>query len=278
MEKILKVVLADRDSMYLQKLKNSLERKGNISVVGITGNGATAFEMMNHYQADVLFMDILLSDKDGFWLLENIKNFYHKDCITMIVSAIDRDSVVRQAIALGADYYMAKPVQGDLLAERIYQLMGIEVDKSSSKSELISNTNIPNSNFITDSAEIPLKNLNSSVVNRESEIAILLSRMGIPASIKGYYFIRTAILMGLQDPSILSGITKGLYPDIGKLYETTGNKVERAIRHAVESGWKKNAQQVYFEIVGCYYESKPANGQFIATLVEYFRMQDMQSA
>lgn len=264
---MLKVVLADRDAMYLQKLKNSLERKGNISVVGMTGNGYTALDLIKQHNADVLIMDILLGEKDGFWLLENIESL-KLDCTSMIVSAIDGDTAVRKAISLGAEYYMAKPVQGDLLIERIYQLLGFDNKKSNN----VHTNNIASKQIVT------VEDASVDNRNRESEIAIILSRMGIPASIKGYFFIRTAVIMGLDDPNALNGITKGLYPDIGRLYETSGNKVERAIRHAVESGWKKNAPEVYFELVGCYYNDKPTNGQFIATLVEYFRMKDMKSA
>ena len=102
---------------------------------------------------------------------------------------------------------------------------------------------------------------------------VLLSRMGISASIKGYHFIRRAVIMAVEDEEMLVGITKGLYPDIAKQYKTSASKVERAIRHAIESAWKKNGPQVYFETAGYLPSEKPTNGQFIAALSEYFRLQ-----
>ena len=78
--------------------------------------------------------------------------------------------------------------------------------------------------------------------------------------------------MAVEDQEVLTGITKGLYPDIAKAYRTTSSKVERAIRHAIESAWKKNGQQVYFEVAGYLPVDKPTNGQFIAALSEYFRI------
>ena len=98
--------------------------------------------------------------------------------------------------------------------------------------------------------------------------------MGISASIKGYHFIRKAVMIAVENQDVLVGITKGLYPDIAKQYKTTASKVERAIRHAIESVWKKNGPQIYFEIAGYLPTEKPTNGQFIAALSEYFRIKE----
>ncbi|MFR5718120.1 MAG: sporulation initiation factor Spo0A C-terminal domain-containing protein [Anaerotignum faecicola] len=105
----------------------------------------------------------------------------------------------------------------------------------------------------------------------------MLSRMGISASIKGYHFIRKAVMMAVENQDVLVGITKGLYPDIAKQYKTTASKVERAIRHAIESVWKKNGPQIYFEIAGYLPTEKPTNGQFIAALSEYFRIRKKEN-
>lgn len=249
-----KVILADRDGFYLQRLKRCLERRGEMGVLGMTDSGPALLQMARDLQPDVILMDILLGERDGFWVLEQLKK-ENPNCVCILISAIDSDKLVRRAIALGAAYYMAKPIQGELLLERICQLMEQEtaVGVAAEKEE------------IAYTPEEPLRNL-------EGEISILLSRMGISASIKGYHFIRKAVLMAVEDPEVLVGITKGLYPDIAKQYKTTGSKVERAIRHAIESGWKKNAPQVYFEAAGFLPSEKPTNGQFIAVLSEYFRL------
>lgn len=250
-----KVILADRDGFYLQRLKRCLERKGDMQVLGMTDSGPALLEMAKEVQPDVILMDILLGDRDGFWVLENLKK-EGIHCICILISAIDSDKLVRQAIALGAEYYMAKPVQGELLLERIHQLVDHETVR---QPKVVQEEAVMEEN--------PFRNL-------EGEISVLLSRMGISASIKGYHFIRRAVIMAIEDEEVLVGITKGLYPDIAKMYKTTASKVERAIRHAIESAWKKNGQQVYFEVAGYLPAEKPTNGQMIAALSEYFRLQE----
>ena len=249
-----KVILADRDGFYLQRLKRCLERKGDMQVLGMTDSGPALLGMAKDLQPDVILMDILLGDRDGFWVLENLKK-EGIACICIMISAIDSDKMVRQAITLGAEYYMAKPIQGELLLERIHQLMDHEAvyQPKAGREETVMEEN-------------PFRNL-------EGEISVLLSRMGISASIKGYHFIRRAVIMAVEDEEVVGGITKGLYPDIARMYKTSASKVERAIRHAIESAWKKNGSQVYFEIAGYLPAEKPTNGQFIAALSEYFRLQ-----
>lgn len=254
----LKVVLADRDGFYLQKLKRCLERKGDMTVVGMTDSGSAVLEMVRKLNADIVLLDILLGDRDGFWVLESLKKL-GSDCICIMISAMDSDKMVRRAIGFGADYYMAKPIQGELLLERIHQMIeGEKRDKYE-----------PSMNL---SEEKSVYVIEGSYQNLEADISATLSKMGISASIKGYHFIRRAILMAVDNEEVLIGITKGLYPDIGKLFKTSASKVERAIRHAIESAWKKNGQQVYFEVVGYLTMDKPTNGQFIAALTEYFRI------
>lgn len=251
-----KVILADRDGFYLQRLKRCLERKGDMTVAGMTDSGPVLLDMAKKYKPDVILMDILLGERDGFWVLESLKK-EGIDCICILISAIDSDKLVRRAITLGAEYYMAKPIQGELLMERIYQLLEQENGSSVPETKTEESTEV---------IENPFRNL-------EGEISVLLSRMGISASIKGYHFIRKAVLMAVEDQDVLVGITKGLYPDIAKQYKTTASKVERAIRHAIESAWKKNGPQIYFEVAGYLPAEKPTNGQFIAALSEFFRIQ-----
>lgn len=255
----IRVVIADRDMYYLQKLKLCLERKGDMTVIGMTDNGPAAFSLIAKTRPDVVLLDAILGEKDGVWVLENMKQ-QQITCVSIMISAIDSDTVVRRAMAMGADYYMAKPIQGDLLLERIRQLTEQHMPYQKTEKILLAPQQTQ-----TQPRETEL--------SLEAEISAVLSRMGVPASIKGYHFIRQAVLMAVKDREIMVGITKGLYPDIAKMYHTTASKVERAIRHAVESAWKKNGRQVYFEISGYMMEEKPTNGQFIAILAEHFRMQ-----
>lgn len=252
----IRVILADRDGFYLQRLKRCLERRGEMTVLGMTDSGPELLEMAKEIEPDVVLMDVLLGDRDGFWVLERLQKMgIH--CVCVMISAIDSDKLVRKAIALGADYYMAKPIQGELLLERIHQLLDQDESRSAAPAE---------------PGEFPVNPMENPFQNLEAEISVLLSRMGMSASIKGYRFIREAVMMAVEESDVLMGITKGLYPDIARAYKTTASKVERAIRHAIESAWKKNGPQVYFETAGYLPAEKPTNGQFIAALSEYFRM------
>lgn len=311
-ERKIKIVLADRDTLYLTKLKRALERKGDMEVVGVTSDGVEATEMAHNLKADVVILDILLGSKDGIWVLEQFKE-KKVPSLNIVVSAMDTDSLVRKTIALGADYYMAKPIQGDLLVDRIYQLLGMKTirekydietrqpniltvkpnkekttptplqPESTSKLVATSHKNevqkeVSTSRIHTLKNSFGIRNDFDGEKKLEFEISSVLGRMGIPASIRGYHFLRSAIMMAVEKPELLSGITKGLYPDVGKEYKTTGSKVERAIRHAIESAWKKNGRAIYFEVSGCFFSEKPTNGQFIADMTEYFKMITQQTA
>lgn len=257
--KKIRVVIADRDLFYSQKLKLCLERKGDMAVVGVTDNGPEALRMIVQTKPDVVLLDALLGECDGVWVLENIKQ-RQINCVSIMISAIDNDTIVRQAISMGAAYYMVKPIQGDLLLERIHQMIHNPVPYEGRQKNLV--------DMVTQTSQEPYKG-----TSLEAEISSLISRMGIPASIKGYHFIRQAVALAVKDSEVMIGITKGLYPDIAKMYHTTASKVERAIRHAIENAWKKNGKNVYFELSGYSMEEKPTNGQFIAILAEHFRLQ-----
>ncbi len=257
-EKKIRVVLADRDGFYLQRLKTSLERRNRygvtVEVVGTSDSGMHTVELVCMQKPDVLVMDVLLGERDGFWVLEELTKREMKP-LCIMVSAISTEQTVRQAMELGAGYFMAKPMQGELLVQRISQFFDQEHSFSPKKEE-------------TETIYIQESNAD----RLEADISAMLSRMGMSASIKGYHYIRRAVLMAVEDESVLVGITKGLYPDIAKMYRTSSSKVERAIRHAIDSAWKKNGQQVYFEAAGFLAVQKPTNGQFIAALSEYFRL------
>lgn len=243
----------------MKRMKLCLERKRNFEVVGMADNGDTALALSATLKPDVLLLDVLLSGKDGLWVLEQLHQRGQDNLIRIVISALNNDRVVGKSMALGADYFMAKPIQGDILLERLDGLTR-KIPESSPWEE---------KETIQKEMPSPLSLEHGSF---EATISTILNRMGISASIKGYHYIRKAILMAIEDEEVLIGITKGLYPDIAKIYRTTASKVERAIRHAIECCWKKNGKDVFFELSGYYTNEKPTNGQFIASLSEYFRL------
>jgi len=258
-EEKVRILLADKDTIYMKRMKHCLERKKNFQVVGMADTGDATISLLSSTKPDILLLDILLSGKDGLWVLEQLHQRGQHGIISIVISAMNNDRVVSESMAFGADYFMAKPIQGDVLLDRLESLTSNHVEPS----------------HLEDPPTYPINSSSPISLEKDSYeacISKILNRMGISASIKGYHYIRKAILMAMENEEVLIGITKGLYPDIAKVYTTTASKVERAIRHAIECCWKKNGKDVFFELSGYYSNDKPTNGQFIASLSEYFRL------
>lgn len=267
------VVLIDKDQTYLQKLKSYLERKGKISVKGLTDDGVKGLEYIKTNKIDIILIDILLANKDGFWLLEQLEK-NRINAVVIVMSAMNGDSIVRRTMTLGVDYFMAKPIQGDLLIERMYQLIGF--DNNFEKEQSIRNNYLDNDiyNSIIESS-------NKKEFHKEDlELRITrdLNRMGVSAGIRGFHYIRCAIIKVIEEPEMINAVTKCLYPEVGREYKSTSSRVERAIRHAISSSWEKNGCEVYREMLGCEPSKRPTNSQFIATLADYFSRNTMKIA
>lgn len=260
----IKVLIADDDTLFLKKLNDYISEQKDMQVVALARNGEDAVQMMMDEKPDIALIDLIMPLKDGFGVLEDMKSKNIKtSCI--LISAISLDSTAVKALALGAKYFVIKPYRTEFLAERIRQIY----EETRLNMNEISNFSycdfVPLQNPILEEKEMETP---------EHRVSQLLNKMGISASVKGYYYLRSAILMVLDDQEAIIGITKRMYPDVAKEYNTTASKVERAIRHAIESAWKRGAGKIYSEIVGIKNEAKPTNGQFIAAIGEYLRLND----
>ncbi len=259
------ILLADNDVDYMKNIKERLEENISVQVIGMVNNGEKALQEAEEKRPDMILMDILLGERDGLWVLEELnKKRIGSTCI--ILSAIGTDGVVRQAMDLGAMYYMTKPIESNILLERIVQVFTARKEVAAIKEK----ANMTQKYFQKGVDKIYEEQRINELKNMISK---LLNRMGITASIKGYHFIRTGVVMVIENKEAILSVTKGLYPDIAKEYNTTAEKVERAIRHAIETAWKRAGKEIFYELAGYYMVSKPTNSQFIATMSEYFRMQ-----
>ncbi len=250
------ILLADSDVNYMRKMKEDLEKNIAVKVIGMVDNGEKALEKLEKEKPDMVLMDILLEEKDGLWLLGEL-NRKRINSVCFILSAIGADNIVRQAMSLGALYYMAKPVESDVLSERIMQIFAIsqEIELEKEKTAL-------------QRQEEQKRNELENVISK------LLNSMSITASIKGYHFIREGVVMVVENKGAILSMTKGLYPDIAKKYNTTAGKVERAMRHAIETAWKRTGKEVFSEMAGYCPVAKPTNSQFIAIMSEYIRVRN----
>ncbi len=240
-----KICLIDNSENFRSNLENFLKVK--YDVVLSTNDGKLAFESIGKNKIDLVIMDVVIQEYDGFEFLEKLNslNNFERPKV-LIISSLNGEDFAQKAIDLGADYYMVKPVDNSVVVKRV--------------GEIIEGGN---SNVYTfKSAK------NKSLDEKISNIFI---SVGIPAHIKGYQFLREAIKMAIDDPDIINSITKQLYPSIAGRFSTSASKVERAIRHAIEVAWNRGKIENINSIFGIkIYNSneKPTNSEFIALVAD----------
>ena len=214
---------------------------------------------------DILILDLIMPHMDGFGVLEALNSAELKKYPRVIIaSAIGQDSMIQKSMALGAQYYLVKPVNLSLLVKRINQLSdalygGIQGDES--------NSNLRKSLVMKE-----------SLLNNDLEIDItnLIHEVGVPAHIKGYQYLRDAITLVVNNMDYLSAVTKELYPAIAKMNNTTPSRVERAIRHAIEIAWNRGKLETLDSLFGYTVKTdkgKPTNSEFIAIIADKLRLE-----
>ena len=246
----IKVLLVDDNVDLRRSIREMLTAQEGICVAGECGNGQEALDFLSRAHADVVLLDIIMPQMDGYTFMEELsaRGGEHLPQI-IVLSALGRDDFIMRAVDLGARYYMIKPVENSVLISRIRDVCGRGVAVSES--------------------------LRINAVNRtptlDEKLAGLFLTIGIPAHIKGYQYLREAVKMVIENPDVINRITKELYPGIGRRFATTASKVERAIRHAIEVAWSRGRIDTLNRAFGCKVatrEDKPTNGEFIAMIAD----------
>ncbi|MDR1940054.1 MAG: sporulation transcription factor Spo0A [Clostridiales bacterium] len=251
----LKIIIAEDNREFSDLLKTSLERDEAFDVRFTCFNGLETLAAVEAELPDVLLLDLIMPEVDGYSVLAGLKAKKLKPPLIIVVSQIKSEAFIEKALQLGANYYMCKPVAFDVLRERILEFSGL-ADARSAQFE--------GRPALADKRE-------KRVASLDEKIANIFISVGIPAHIKGYQFLREAIKMAIGSPEIINNITKRLYPDIAEKYDTSSSKVERAIRHAIEVAWSRGKIENINQIFGIkiYTASdKPTNGEFIALLAD----------
>lgn len=242
-----KILILDDNDLQRSKLQSVFSNQEGLEVIGNTNDGFEGLKLILDLKPNVVVMDMVLQNYDGFELLEKIKNGCGEDRPkVLVVSSLKGEDFASKAIELGANYYMIKPVMDEVLIKRIKSLTEIQ----ETEKEPISKT----SNRALD-----------------EKITNVFLTVGIPAHIKGYQFLREAVKMAVSEPQVINSITKQLYPSIASRYSTTASKVERAIRHAIEVAWNRGRIENINALFGIkVYNSneKPTNGEFIALVAD----------
>ena len=258
-----------------KKLSDYLSRKPDIEIIDILYHGVEAYEQIIKRQPDMILMNMILPGLDGLELMEQLMVDFsiHKLPKVIVLSAVDNLTIMECACQSGVDFYMLKPYRLETLYQRMKQVAQSEKAVEALSGQVLQGRSMDYEGALSYSELNP--ELVPSDNQLEYEVTEVLRKIGMPAHIKGYQYIRTGIMMAVQDISILNYITKLLYPSIAKQYNTTASSVERAIRHAIEVTWSRGEQALLQQVFGCAVSmerGKPTNSEFIAQIADQFRI------
>jgi len=252
-ENKIRIILADDNREFCQLLKEHLDSHSDLSVLGVAHNGVEALEMLSDKSPDIIVLDNIMPHLDGIGVLERLRmmDLPHRPKVIMFTT-FSQDDITRHAMDMGADYYIVKPFSFDTLVYRIRQLCN---DQSSADYSYAG------------SVQAKGRDLGEEVTD-------MICDIGVPAHIKGYQYLREAIVLAIEDIDLLGAVTKELYPSIAKRFSTTPQRVERAIRHAVEVACERGNGDLIKSLFGHNREllRKPTNSEFIATIADKLRM------
>ncbi|MBQ6324187.1 MAG: sporulation transcription factor Spo0A [Bacilli bacterium] len=249
MEKTRLLIIDDNENL-VEMIKEYFEEVSNIEVTFSAKDGSEGINLIDTKKNnfDLILLDLIMPNKDGIAVLEHLeKNNIDKKVI--VLTSYNTQDIIRKVSELGASYLMLKPFELSDLEEKIKQ-----VAKISTRGE---------------SLDLYHNNLQISITRT-------LHELGVPSHIKGYQYIREGITLVYKKPEMIGGITKELYPEIAKKFSSTGSRVERAIRHAIEVSWNRGNWDLMEEIFGHSVDidkAKPTNSEFIVTIADKLRLE-----
>ena len=242
MDNRIKVMLTDVNEDARSMLQDALEKTGRFTVVGSTGDGNEVLQMVADAKPDVLVLDLILPGMDGLGILRRLDG--EKRPKVLAVSNFVTQEVVAEAGNLGASMFRSKPYNESAMVEHLISL-----------------------------AEKNEKQLHGPGL--EELVTSIIHEVGVPAHIKGYQYVREAIMITVENMDVINSVTKVLYPEVAKRYHTTPSRVERAIRHAIEVAWDRGdleTLQRFFGYTVSNAKGKPTNSEFIAMISDRIRL------
>lgn len=262
------VLIADDNQEFSQTLASYIDAQSDMEVIAKAKDGTEVIDIITNTVPDVILLDVIMPHLDGLGVLENLNKIrIPKKPICIMLSAVGQDKVTQKAIELGAQYYVVKPFDIEVLIQRIREFKYYKPAEN-------------NNNFISRDSRPQYIEIspdkNKSEDNLEALVTNIIHEVGVPAHIKGYQYLREAIMMVVNDIDVINQITKSLYPQIAHKFNTTPSRVERAIRYAIEVAWGRGQEEVVEKIFGYTISAakgKPTNSEFIAMIADKLRLE-----
>lgn len=236
------VLVVDGNQEFRKLMKETLGQQPMFTLVGEAVDGEEAVEKITTLEPDVIVMDLMLAKMDGLSVLERLGEDVAGK--TILLSAFCNDRTVQKAMGLGVEYFMAKPCQVETVLLRMQGMSEQEPAQTNGDLKAI--------------------------------VTAVIHEIGVPAHIKGYQYLREAIMLAVEDMDVINAVTKVLYPAVAQRYDTTASRVERAIRHAIEVAWDRGdleTLQKYFGYTVSNVKGKPTNSEFIAMIADRLQLQ-----
>ena len=249
MDQTKRVLIADGSLEFCEKLRDKIRQTTGLEVVAIAQAGANAITLLEQLKPDLLVLDLMLPGRDGLSVLETAAQS-DKLPTSLILSSFMTQYVSYMAEKLGIQYFLAKPCDEDLVCNRLAESAQMPADPA--VKEDVKNTDL------------------------ETMVTSVIHEIGVPAHIKGYQYLREAIMIAIKDMDVINAITKVLYPQVAKTFSTTPSRVERAIRHAIEVAWDRGdleTLQCFFGYTVSNTKGKPTNSEFIALIADRLQLQ-----
>jgi two-component system response regulator (stage 0 sporulation protein A) len=253
METKIKVLIADAGEDFRVLLSGAIEAEEDMTVVGCAADGIEALSLLEAQKPDVLLLDLVLPGLDGMAVLQQMAT-RGLSPVTIVVSAFYNERMITGSAALGAYYFIPKPCDVGALLARIR----LSVSAESAPFPAI----------------LPPENAGGAH-DLEATVTEVIHEIGVPAHIKGYQYLREAILITIRDMDVINAVTKVLYPAVARKFGTTPSRVERAIRHAIEVAWDRGdleTLQKYFGYTVSNIKGKPTNSEFIAMIADHLSL------